>query len=79
MWNTLLYICSVLRWFAHYSPITMTALYAFSILFIFIARFTCSNGLVCCVRDNVGGGGKAGFYVREGYWEGVTVNHSSTK
>jgi hypothetical protein len=28
MWNTLLYICGVLRWFAHYFQITMTTLYA---------------------------------------------------
>ena len=41
MWNTLLYICCVLRWFADYFQITMTTLYASPISFTFIARFTC--------------------------------------
>jgi hypothetical protein len=58
--NTLLYICSVLQWFAHYFQITMTTLYASPISFTFIARFTCSNGFVCCVCDKVNGSDKAG-------------------
>ena len=41
MWNTLLYICCVLRWIADYFQITMTTLYASPISFTFIARFTC--------------------------------------
>ena len=58
--------------------ITMTTLYASSIYIslTFIARFTCSNRLVCCVCDNVSYGDKAGFHAIEGYWEGVTANLS---
>ena len=57
----------------------MTTLYASPIYIslTFIARFTCSNGLVCCVCDNVSGSDKAGFHAIEGYWEGVTANLSS--
>ena len=42
----------------------------------FIARFTCSNGLVCCIRDKVSGGDNMGFHAIEGYWVGVKANHS---
>ena len=61
----------------HYFQITMTTLYAFPtyISLTFVACFTCSNGLVCCVCDNVSGSDKAGFHAIEGYWEGVTANH----
>jgi hypothetical protein len=57
----------------------MTALYAFPVyaLLVFVARFTCLNGLVYCVCDNVGMGDKAVFYSIEGYWGGVTANNSS--
>jgi hypothetical protein len=46
-----------------YFQITMTTLYASPIYIslTFIARFTCSNGLVCRVCDNVSYGDKAGF------------------
>jgi hypothetical protein len=54
----------------------MTTLYAFPtyISLTFVARFTCSNGLVCCVCDKVSYGDKAGFHAIERYWEGVTAN-----
>jgi hypothetical protein len=56
----------------------MTTLYVSPIYIslTFIARFTCSNGLVCCVCDKVNCSDKAGFHAIEGYWEGVTANHS---
>jgi hypothetical protein len=46
----------------------MTTLYASPIYIslTFIARFTCSNGLVCCVCDNVNFSDKAGFHAIEG-------------
>ena len=53
--------------FSHFIYISLT----------FIARFTCSNGLVCCVYDNVNYGDKAGFHAIEGYWEAVTANLNS--
>ena len=57
----------------------MTALYAFFTyaLLFFIARFACLNGLFVVFGGKMGRGGNVGFYVMEGYWVGVAVNHSS--
>jgi hypothetical protein len=74
VWDVSPYICGVLRWFVYYFQITMTALFASSIYIslIFVTCFMYSN-----VADLLqGGNDKAGFHAIEGYWEGVTVNHS---
>jgi hypothetical protein len=56
--------------------ITMTTLYVspIHISLTFVARFTCSNGLVCRNSDKVNGNDNAGFHAIEGYWEGVTAS-----
>jgi hypothetical protein len=46
---------------------------------IFVACFTCSSELFCYVFDKVSFSDNAGFHAIEGYWEGVTVNHSSVQ